>query len=371
MKPHLFIHIGTHKTGSTAIQRALKAGEDACLNEGLVRLGCDKFLVRPNWNQKERGELVSWLRGQIDRHRGKAHRFLVSSEGFSGDPMTGYADAPAIASRLREVTRDFDVSIIVFLRRQDDFVESLYTQKVHEGSSMTFQEFLEELHPEEMNWHRLLESYAGEFGRESIIARRYHRDYYPNIEDILVDFCGMVGVAPEVLKGRLKTVRNQGFSMEAVELARLCNPRLDGDLRKQLRQMLQVISAKPVFQSYAYFDLQARQQLLAVHEETNAKVRRDYIREQNAEPLFPEPDKSAAVSRAVENEALSVVLVKMLLERKKAEDRSGILRFVMRLERRWHEFLQSLFRAQSRDVANLKEPERLPNRKAQMLKAKV
>jgi len=369
MKPHLFIHIGTHKTGSTAIQRALKAGEVACLNEGLVRLKCDDLAARQSWNQKERGEQADKLRRQINNHQGKGRRFLISSESFSGDPMTGYADAPAIASRLREVTRDFDVSIIVFLRRQDDFIESLYTQKIHEGRSETFQEFLEEINPEEMNWHRLLENYAGEFGRESIIARRYHRECYPNTEDLLVDFCGMVSVAPGVLKGRLKTVRNQGFSMEAVELARLCNPRMDGRMRRRLRQILQVISAKPVFQSYDYFDRQTRQQLLTFHEESNARVLRDYIYEPNAVSLFPQPDDSASLKRAVEAEALIVVLVKMLLERKEAEDRSGILRFVMRLERRWHEFRQSWLCQEAGDAVILKEDETLACRK--LLKARV
>ncbi len=254
--------------------------------------------------------------------------------------MTGYADAPVIASHLRELTRDFDVSILVFLRRQDDFMESLYTQTIHEGSSQTFDEFRKTIKPEAMNWQKLLEAYAAEFGHGNITARVYHKDCYPQPQDLIVDFCRMVGVRPECLKQRVHTVRNQGFSMEAVEMARLCNPCLTPARRRQLRQMLQVVSAKPVFQSYSYLDLDARRQLLSLHAKSNTQVRRDYLGGQDDQPLFPEPDELPTSFQTAEAEALTVKMMKMLLELKEAENRSGILRFMMRVERGWHQFRQ-------------------------------
>lgn len=340
MKSRLFIHIGTHKTGSTAIQRALKAGEKECLGEGLVRLNCHELLTKREWSPEDKSELQFWLRYNRERHSGASHRFLISSECLSGDPMTGYDNAPMLASRLRELTRDFDVKIIVFLRRQDDFIESLYTQKIHEGNSMTFGDFLDGIDPETMNWHKLLESYALQFGRENIITRVYHKDCYPKPQDIIVDFCKMIGLRPEVLKHRLQTVRNQGFSMEAVEMARMCNPSLDPVRRKQLRQMLQVASAKPVFQSYSYLDLEARRKILSVHEDSNDRVRRDYMPAGDDSGLFPRPDEPESPALTSSETALTVNLVKALLEFKEAENRSGMLRLAMRIERHWHHLRQ-------------------------------
>lgn len=340
MQPLLFIHIGTHKTGTTAIQRAFKADEKALLKDGLVRLrSCDRIAL-PSLGAAELEAMTASLRQEAARHPAGSMRFLMTSEGFSGDPMTGYADAPVIASRLRAATRGFDVRIILFLRSQDDFIESWYTQRIHEGRSETFEEFLQLIRLEDMNWLRLAEAYAAEFGRENLIVRRYHKAFYPEPADLLVDFCRIVEIRQELIARSLGRVRNQGFSREAVELARSCNPHLDKGRQKQLRQLLQTLSAKPVHSRYAYFTRQQREQLLAQHQATNDEVARRYLQDGANGPLFP-PEVSCEAGPQDDGRdqepSLQLTLVTMLLEMKAAEKRSGILRFVMRMERWFHD----------------------------------
>jgi hypothetical protein len=72
--------------------------------------------------------------------------------------------------------------------------------------------------------------------------------------------------------------------------------------------------------------------------ESNDQVRRDYPSGLNSTSLFPEPTEPS--SEAVPQETLMPMLVGMLLEMKEAENRSGILRFVMRLERSLNAFRQ-------------------------------
>jgi hypothetical protein len=344
MKPRLFIHIGTHKTGSTAIQRAFRAGEQGPLREGVVRLEGCHFTAGQAWDQRTVEKFASELRDQAAKHDRQSCRFLLSSEGFSGEPLTGYADAPVVAARLHSITHEFDVTIIVFLRRQDDFIESLYTQKIHEGSSLSFEEFFKTIHPGCMNWQLLVASYAQEFGRENMVVRRYHPAFFSGPESLITDFCGIVGVRSEVLQQPLQKAHNQGYSMEAVELARRCNPVLDKDRRKQLRKLLQKVSPKPVLQSYSYLTTEARRQFLSGYADSNDQVRRDYPSGLNSTSLFPEPTEPS--SEAVPHETLTPTLVGMLLEMKEAENRSGILRFVMRLERSMHAFRQWCSRSQ-------------------------
>ncbi len=335
MQAPLFIHIGTHKTGTTAIQRAFKADEKALQKDGLVRLrSCDRIAL-PTLGAAELEKMTAALHQEAGRHPAGAMRFLMTSEGFSGDPMTGYADAPVIAARLRAATRGFDARIILFLRRQDDFIESWYTQRIHEGGSETFEEFLRLIRLEEMSWLRLTEAYAAEFGRENLIVRRYHKAFYPEPADLLVDFCRIVGVRKERVARSLGRIRNQGFSKEAVELARSCNPHLDKGRQKQLRQLLQTISAKPVHSRYAYFSHPQREQLLALHQASNDKVARLYLQDGGNGPLFPpdDPCEEGPQADGTDQEpSLQLTLVTMLLEMKAAEKRSGILRFVMRME---------------------------------------
>lgn len=336
----LFIHIGTHKTGSTAIQRAFKADEKAIRKEGLVRLrSCDRIAL-PSLDAKELEAMAASLREEAGGQAGRSMHFLMTSEGFSGDPMTGYADAPVIASRLRAVTHGFDARIILFLRRQDDFIESWYTQRIHEGRSESFEEFLQLIRLEDLSWLRLAEAYATEFGRANIIVRRYHKAFYHEPADLLADFCGIVGVRKELIARSLGRVRNQGFSKEAVELARFCNPHLDKERQKQFRQLLQTISAKPVFSSYSYFTRKQREELLALHQASNDEVARLYLQDGKGAPLFPSDVPSEDTRRTTAAEQLpplQLTLIKMLLEMKAAEKRSGILRFVMRVERAFHD----------------------------------
>ncbi len=338
----LFIHIGTHKTGTTAIQRAFKANEKALFKEGLVTLrSCDRIAL-PSLGAAELAKMTTLLHQEAGMHSQGPARYVMTSESFSGDPMTGYANAPVVASRLRAATQGFDVRIILFLRRQDEFIESWYTQRIHEGASETFEEFLRLIRLEEMCWLRLTEAYAAEFGRENLIVRRYHKAFYPEPADLLTDFCQIVGVRQELIARSLGKVRNQGFSREAVELARSCNPHLDKERQKQLRQLLQPLSAKPVHSSYAYFTEPQREQLLALHQAANDEVARRFLQDGGNGPLFP-PDVPCEEGPGFETPgsgqepSLQLTLITMLLEMKAAEKRSGLLRFVMRMERRFHD----------------------------------
>ena len=92
-----------------------------------------------NHDQQIANELGSRINRAIDEslaHAGVGiERFVTSWEGFSGNPRLAYQNANAVASMLRESTKSLDVRIIVYLRRQDEFVESMYTQTIHEGGS--------------------------------------------------------------------------------------------------------------------------------------------------------------------------------------------------------------------------------------------
>ncbi len=321
MKPLLFLHIGTHKTGSTAIQRALPVGGAAGLKAGLVRLDIRGDVARANWTEDDANALRAGLTGQIVPG---VSRYLLTCEGFSGDPLRGYANAPIAAARLRAATADFDVRVVVFLRRQDDFLESIYTQLIHQGGSQSFADFLHSLPPGGPDWQRLLATYAAEFGREHLIVRRYHAAFYPRPESLLEDFCSILGIPTSALV-KADATPNQGYSHEAQELARICNPHLDEAGRRQLRQLLQKISPKPVFQSYAYLDLAGRRTLLAACAESNAAVAREFFQ---GEPLFPEPEDAATA--AASSEPLVATLVKLLLERQRG---SRLVRLAGKIDR--------------------------------------
>ena len=123
----LFIHIGTHKTGSTAVQRALRMAKDDLIKEGIVFIPELFFSERSiglisNWDMNVINECRQFLLKETESYRHlKNYRFVISYEGFSGYALNGFSNTKLVAKYLREITRDFDVFIVVYLINGCDY----------------------------------------------------------------------------------------------------------------------------------------------------------------------------------------------------------------------------------------------------------
>jgi hypothetical protein len=84
------------------------------------------------------------------------HTLLLSSEGFSGSVRRGYSNANHCAQILAGHT----VIIVAYLRAQDSFMESLYTQQIHQGDAIPFADFLASLPPQSFDWHAHIQAFA-------------------------------------------------------------------------------------------------------------------------------------------------------------------------------------------------------------------
>ncbi|HAC16933.1 MAG TPA: hypothetical protein DCE78_13460, partial [Bacteroidetes bacterium] len=185
-KTPFFIHIGTWKTGSSTIQFNLHTVKSELEREGIFYLSkSDKMVVDDavirSFTELNHDYILASrkkLSAILERKRAlnPAMRFIASAEEFSGDPFSGFENSGEVARNVFEITKDLnlDIKIIVYLRRQDDFIESLYTQSIHLGGHKTFDEFISDFNEDAFHWDKLLNSYAGVFGKENIIVKRYH-----------------------------------------------------------------------------------------------------------------------------------------------------------------------------------------------------
>jgi len=128
-KPRFYIHIGTHKTGSTAIQQLLNKNKYLLRENGYVYLrDLEEKFQTLKMSTKIDTDVITLFKKELANSckRNKSnipdHRFIISSEGFSGNPLIGYKNAGIVAEHLYQITDDFDVYVIVYLRRQDDFI---------------------------------------------------------------------------------------------------------------------------------------------------------------------------------------------------------------------------------------------------------
>ncbi len=148
MVAKLFLHIGTPKTGTTFLQAFFARNADLLLEQGVLypRVGRrseeDAHHLVPLAYEEDaadrdvhggRGEFVDRL--AIEFRETKANRGILSTEA-----MFGMRDV----STLRKDLAAFDVEVIVFLRRQDEYLESAYTEAIKDRRvNCTISEFVD------------------------------------------------------------------------------------------------------------------------------------------------------------------------------------------------------------------------------------
>jgi hypothetical protein len=228
----LYLHIGPHKTGTTAIQRFFHVNRDVLRERGVLyplsgrpeKPGAPPGGPRRLNHHPLAAEILSppddrdsaWPNLLAELREAKEEVALLSSELF--DHVRTERHFVDLTSHLRGL----DVKVIVYLRRQDEFLGSYYAQYVsRKAGTLTFDEF-RQLPEVEADYERLLSRWAGAFGREAMIARPYERSAFPN-GDVIDDICALIGVDPggEAIRPPSGNVANPSFPRNAVNCIRM------------------------------------------------------------------------------------------------------------------------------------------------------
>lgn len=144
--PVLFIHAGSHKTGTTAIQQTLGAVRGELKRQGICwpRLGSSPVHHKFVQALHDRGPFArlnaAWMTGRIRRQSRGCRATVLSSERlyrigyvlFGNEPQDSDANRrrrTEVLGRLRALfAGDFDIRVILYLRRVDVFAESMYKE---------------------------------------------------------------------------------------------------------------------------------------------------------------------------------------------------------------------------------------------------
>jgi hypothetical protein len=295
MKSKLYIHIGVQKTGSTLLQKILDDHKPELKKERIYYLGRYREIARefrvitendPKLNNILQKAIIKDL---TDINNTGFATYVISNEKFAGNKMTGYNNTEVIARSLHEITEklDLDVYIIVYIRRQDDFIESTYQQKIFSGDTYTFDEFLDLFDTTAFNWHSLLQSYAGIFGKEKILVRRYHKTFLPDIYSLPREFGQIIG-SNFLKKYQSSRTENTGITRDVLEILRITNSFLAEEDMRDLRELLTLDNYKNAYQAYSFFKPEERMEFLSRYEKTNELVAREFFNDASG-TLFPPP----------------------------------------------------------------------------------
>ena len=268
----LWLHVGAHKTGTTAIQRELVQERHGLLAQGVW---FDAASIEFGEILSERSPLGEDLKRESAAMLERARRrpedtILWSSEFFFGDPERGYRNIAAVAEDLREVTSEFDVRVIACVRRQDAFIESWYHQHLKRGGCDAFAPFLARVGADVFRWDELLDAYATRFASLRVISFDEVRAQKKRL--IAALFPGLW------LRAEDYGYFNPGFSQRALEIALHCAPLLDLPGRKRLRDALMTAFPRQPGEKSGLFSDAERASLLDRYAESNRRLAERFLR---------------------------------------------------------------------------------------------
>ena len=310
--PSLTLHIGMPKTGSTVLQNFLAHNRERLQQQKILYPECGTPICQHTALVKSIGiPLFDWVRfnphiAQFDpaaylndvvkqcRER-RCNNVILSSEFFWAAPSMQAADAELhrptdenfayIKLFLTECSKLFIVfsitKIVVYLRRQDHWIDSFFNQQVKDGFGIPTQEDLLREAKNYLLFYRNIEILAEIFGRENLVLRNY--DNLLN-GDIITDFLELVRLKQHQLEQAPKTQNivnsklsrtSAGIMRKAVEME------FDAENLALFRAVLQGLSfrtrAEKRKKEYTLFDAQFYEKVLDLYREDNLKLAQEYI----------------------------------------------------------------------------------------------
>lgn len=296
MHKKLVLHIGANKTGSSAIQRFLAINSPVLREEGVVVpdsnfqaaektqgqhvFGFQKLLQSP---QEGREHLENSIEA-VNTAYPEASTILLSAENLTADPA-----APSLFENL---VNEYDTRIVLYIRRQDEYILSSW-QQWNSKISTDFWAWILSVSGVLGDWRAYLQNWETVIQRENISVRVYERSKLED-EDVISDFYNILGVSrPFDTLAYPKDVVNPSFSDAIMDLVKgnelIFQNVHDNDFYNFVIKMTGEKYTKSSRQSPITFA--QRQAILGKYKEQNDWVKKNYFPEARGQ-LFTPPRES-------------------------------------------------------------------------------
>jgi hypothetical protein len=310
----LYVHMGRAKTGTTALQNFLAGNPDALARHRVKYAESGRYYNTHHplaWSlhreAADRGDGRYWKRASryacLDRppqaywtalreeiETSPYDTFVVSSEEF-GVVLDLHLTAPLLAEFLEGV----DVRIIVYFRRQDDFLQSVYNQAVKGNEERFTRGFWDYVDPilevGGADCMKVLSPLSEALGRENIKVRVYEKAQLN--EDIFDDFLSVLGIEDHSGFDKPHSAQNPRLHPRLLPLIRNMNRiPMDTDMRSHLLGFLNRRYAKEApFTNHELLTPKERYDLLKLFRESNQQAAREFLGRSDGRLFYaPEPD---------------------------------------------------------------------------------
>lgn len=196
------LHIGSTKTGSTYLQHWLDRNRPQLLSQGVYypEVGLFRQKGRPHktaghamfTGAATQGDprLLDHIKAAIGLSKEKIHTVLLSSEAYFLNRH---------APKLCDYFHNFDVQMLVYLRRQDSWANSQYCEFVSGGATVrvsdSVDDWLNKLSTKRyLSYNQMLQKWEKCIGVDNITVRPFERSEFKG-GTLESDFCDIVGIS--------------------------------------------------------------------------------------------------------------------------------------------------------------------------------
>ncbi|MEY8516631.1 hypothetical protein AALC25_06810 [Lachnospiraceae bacterium 29-84] len=296
----LYLHIGTPKTASTAIQDFCWENQQVLNSKGYYYPDMElrfpeiryvrnaHFLIGQNQIpksdrdfEKER-ETVDKCFAKLYASFQKYDNIILTDEsmwhyGFGYEGM-GW---DRIKKELEKGI--FSLKVIVYLRRQDDFIFSWWNQMVKEGfhrsSVITWETMAKKRPVVKLDYYKMLDRIAAFAGKENITVRLFDRKKFVG-QTIQADFLDAIGLTLSEEYQMPEDFSNTSLTKNYIEIKRILNelPGLDKKSNAWFRKHATDCSLDSGNdKKYHIFSKDEMEAFLAEYEEGNRKIAQEYL----------------------------------------------------------------------------------------------
>lgn len=359
----LYIHIGSPKTGSTAIQNFCALNENWLRKNGVCypkykrftlvnnHLDFSQWIVKAGESMhKKNSSAIKWK----TQKKIKSYCLKLINEAKNCDSilLSGeeifYAHDISVLKGLRNLFSK--VKIIVYLRRQDQFVQSFYMQFFKKGKTQDKLQQHEYLTNEFwLDYYARVEAWAGLFGKENIIIRPFEKKQFHKA-NLLADFLHHgIGLKltdscaiPEPDRSNVRV------DMDTIETVRLLNNL--SIPRRQVRGILKRLQKFPTSRTnpdklHSLLSPKESLDIIKRFDKGNMNIAKEYLGRENGmlfkDPL-PDPIAQWTPYPGLTAEKTMQILLWLIAERKQGSNtKFKIKRIINRILQIRHKFFVS------------------------------
>ncbi len=286
------LHIGVEKTGSTSIQSYLTRNRDDLLKQGILyaqslSLPNNDYLVAFSQDPGKKSDIrakygIPDSTEEIGKFRDKITSDLKREIGkynpshliISNEHLTSRLHCKEELDRLFGFLLGFsdDIELIVYLRRQDSLLESLYSTAIISGNTYEFDTYFNNMqNRHDLYFYKLLKMWESFIPKDKIKIRVFENKSLRN-RDIVDDFLHQV----EVERSDNETIEaNTSLGCKKTEFLRRFNlmlPLADKDSSHLRGNILQLLYKAPLADEKIRMSDQQREEIVTAFSEENKKT---------------------------------------------------------------------------------------------------